>query len=167
MTSEEKAKLLAGMFQGANLEHAQIIAVAESGSTIIYKKVEKEEEQPHFPLNSTKDDGVSLYNFLTENQYMKVPLDSWLFLMGFITEKPQKVVSITWLTTKEQLRTMLVKSFEGLITNNTLKKADLERLAPNCFVDINGKSLNLSKPKTEYSEKMDKLEKFFRPSSDE
>lgn len=126
----------------------------------------KEEDIPHFPLNKTKDEGVSLYNFLSENQYIKVPLDSWLFLMGFVVEKPKIVVSITWLTTKEQLRTMLVNSFESLITNKTLKKADLERLAPKCFVDKNGKPLYLPKSKPEYSMKMDKLVDFFRPSSD-
>ena len=126
----------------------------------------KEKNIPHFPLYKTKDEGVFLYNFLSENNYIKVQLDSWLFLMGCVTEKPQKVESIMWLTTKEQLRTMLVKFFEGLITNNALKKADLERLVPKCFVDTSGKPLNLPKTKTEYSEKMDQLEKFFRPSSD-
>lgn len=126
----------------------------------------KEEDIPHFPLNKTKDEGVSLYSFLSKNQYIKAPLDSWLFLMGFVTEKPQKVVSIMWLTTKEQLRTMLVNSFEGLINNKTLKIADLERLAPKCFVDKNGKPLYLPKPRTEYSTKMDQLVNFFRPFSD-
>jgi hypothetical protein len=88
---------------------------------------------------------------------MKVPLDSWLYLMGFVTEIPGRVVPIMWLTTKEQLRTMLRLSFENLIHNNSIKIADLERLTPKCFVDNNGKPMNLPKAKTEYSSEIDRI----------
>ena len=123
-------------------------------------------EWPHFPLNKTKDEGVKLYNFLTKNEYITASLDSWLFLMGFVTEKPEKIVPITWLTTKEQLRTMLRLSFENLINNKSIKIADLERLTPKCFVDNEGKPMNMPKAKMEYSPEIDKLKEFFRPSSD-
>ena len=122
---------------------------------------------PHFPYSKTKDEGVALYNFLTKNSYAKVPIDSWLYLMGFVTEMPQKVVPITWLQTKEQLRTMLYLSFEQLINDNSVKKADLEKLVPLCFKDKDGNTMTLAKPKTEQSFGIDHLTKFFRPSSDQ
>lgn len=121
---------------------------------------------PHFPLNKTKDEGVTLYNFLTEHKYMKASLDSWLYLMGFVTEKPNNVILITWLTTKEQLRTMLFHSFEKLITDKSIKKVDLEKLVPCCFMNEDGKPMTLAKPKKEYSIELDRLTDFFRLSSD-
>ncbi len=36
MTNDEKQDLLRAMFQGANLEHAQVNAVVESGATVAY-----------------------------------------------------------------------------------------------------------------------------------
>lgn len=39
MTQEEKMKLLQGMFQGANMQNAQINVVVESGATVVYKQV--------------------------------------------------------------------------------------------------------------------------------
>lgn len=121
---------------------------------------------PHFPLNKTKDEGVTQYNFLTEHKYMKASLDSWLFLMGFVTEQPNIVVPITWLTTKEQLRTMLFLSFEKLISDKSIKKVDIEKLVPDCFINKDGKTMNLAKPKKENSIELDNLINFFRPSSD-
>lgn len=38
MTQEEKKELLAGLFQGANLEHAQINVVVESGAKVCYRE---------------------------------------------------------------------------------------------------------------------------------
>jgi hypothetical protein len=51
MTQEEKKELMAGLFQGANLEHAQINVVVEKGAKVVYKEitdrnhVELDEEQ--------------------------------------------------------------------------------------------------------------------------
>ena len=39
MTKEEKQALLQGLFQGANLEHAQVNVVVESGATVTYNAV--------------------------------------------------------------------------------------------------------------------------------
>lgn len=39
MTQEEKMKMLQGMFQGANMQNAQINVVVESGATVVYKQV--------------------------------------------------------------------------------------------------------------------------------
>ena len=47
MTQEEKAKLLQGLFQGANMQHAQVNVIVESGAKVVYKEVTsaKEEKQ--------------------------------------------------------------------------------------------------------------------------
>lgn len=165
MTSEEKSKLLSGMFQGANIENSQIIGIAESGSTIIYKKEGQDEEQLRFPLNSTKDEGVRLYDNLTNDSFIKVPLDSWLFLMGFVEQKPEHVVAIKWIGTKEQLRVMLKLLFESSLNNKAISMAKIERLTPKCFVDKNGKPLKLANAKPEPSMRTDRLEEIFRPNS--
>ena len=165
MTSEEKAKLLAGMFQGANLEHAQIIAVAESGSTIIYN-ANKQEEQKHFPQNSTKEEGIRIFNELTEGRFIQGPEDSWLFLMGFVEQIPNKIKAITWLGTKEQLRVMLRMLYERLINENALSVAEIERLTPICFINRKGESMELARPRKESSTEMDKLIEIIRPSND-
>ena len=164
MTSEEKAKLLAGMFQGATIENSQIIGIAESGSTIIYKKEGRDEEQLRFPLNSTKDEGVRLYDNLTNDSFMQVPLDSWLFLMGFVEQRPEHVVAIKWMGTKEQLRLMLRLLFESLLNNKVISVAMIERLTPMCFIDKNGKPLKLAKAREESSWRTDRLKEFFRPN---
>ena len=145
------------MFDIHDNEHVHITTQAQ---------LTNQSQQPHFPLNKTKDEGVKLYDFLTKSKYITAPLESWLYLMGFVTEKPEKIVPITWLTTKEQLRTMLRLSFENLIDNKSVKIADLQRLTTKCFVDNKGNRMNIPKAKKEYSPEIDKLEKFFRPSSD-
>lgn len=164
MTSEEKSKLLSGMFQGANIENSQIIGIAESGSTIIYKKEGQDEEQLRFPLNSTKDEGVRLYNDLTKDSFMQVPLDSWLFLMGFVEQRPERVVAIKWEGTKEQLRIMLRLLFESLLEQKAISMAKIEEITPKNFVDKNGKPLRLAKAKEEPSTRTDRLKEIFRPN---
>lgn len=165
MTTQDTKELVEGILNGVHAHQLNILT--GDHAKVVYQEVTKNDEQrSHFPLNKTKEDGVNLYNFLSDYNYMKVPLDSWLYLMGFVTEIPGRVVPIMWLTTKEQLRTMLRLSFENLIHNNSIKIADLERLTPKCFVDNNGKPMNLPKAKTEYSSEIDRLKDFFRPSSD-
>ena len=39
MTQEEKAKLMQGLFQGANMQNAQINVIVESGAKVVYKEV--------------------------------------------------------------------------------------------------------------------------------
>ena len=165
MNSEEKARLLAGMFQGANLEHAQIIAVAESGSTIIYN-ANKQEEHKHFPQNSTKEEGIRIFNALSDESFIEGPEDSWLFLMGFVEQKPSKIKQIKWLCNKEQLRVMLHLLFERHVNEKAYSWADIERLTPCCFIDKKGNPMELAKAKEEPSQKTDRLREIIRPVSD-
>ena len=95
---------------------------------------------------------------------MEVQQDSWLFLMGFVEQKPQKVRAIKWLGTKEQLRQMLRMINEDLLSSKSITIADIERLTPKIFIDKDCKPLELAKSKQESSLKMDELVKIFRPS---
>ena len=123
-------------------------------------------EQPHFPLHDTLDEGIRLYNALTTEQFMKVTVDSWLYLLGFSDQKPLHKQPVQWLGTKEQLRVMLRLLFERLIKENGLSVTDIERLTPLCFIDKKGNPMHLAKPREESSMEMDKLKEIFRPSSD-
>lgn len=165
MTAQETKELLESVLKGIHAN--QLNVLTGDNVKIVYQEVtQKEEPTAHFPLNKTKDDGVKLYDFLTAGRYMNVPLDSWLFLMGFVTEKPEKVVSIQWLTTMEQLRMMLRMAFGDLIEKKSVKVVDLNTMAHLCFVDDAGKPVVLPKPRQEISQQMDRLVEFFRPSSD-
>ena len=125
----------------------------------------KKEEQSHFPLNETKDEGIRLYNALTTEKFMQVAIDSWLYLLGFSDQIPLHKQLVQWLGTKEQLRVMLRMIFERLIKENGLSVADIERLTPLCFIDKKGNPMHLAKPRDESSMEMDKLKEIFRPSS--
>lgn len=45
MTQEEKAKLMQGLFQGANMQNAQINVIVESGAKVVYKEVTSPKEE--------------------------------------------------------------------------------------------------------------------------
>lgn len=122
----------------------------------------KNDDQSRFPLNDTTDEGIRLYNALTTEKFMQVTIDSWLYLLGFSNQKPLHKQPVQWLGTKEQLRVMLRLLFEGLIKENGLSVADIERLAPHCFIDKKGKPMQLAKPREESSMEMDKLKEIFR-----
>lgn len=126
----------------------------------------KAEELLHFPLNNTQDEGIRLYEALTQWNYMQGALDSWLFLMGFSDQKPLHLNVTKWLGTKEQLRVMLRLLYERLIKDKALSVADIERITPHCFMDKNDKPMRLAKPKEEFSKEMDRLREIFRPKSD-
>ena len=127
MTAQETKELVESVLKGIHAN--QLNVLTGDNVKIVYQEVMQKEEAPHFPLNKTKDEGVKLYDFLTSGQYMNVPLDSWLFLMGFVTEKPEKVVTIQWLTTMEQLRKMLRMAFGDLIEKKSVKVVDLNNMA--------------------------------------
>lgn len=127
-------------------------------------EVEAEMELPHFPIHSTKEKGLRLFDNLNNNIYMEADLDCWLFFMGFVNQKPQNVKPIIWKSTKEQLRVMLRLLLKELIDKKIIKVAELEKLTPKIFVNINNKPLKLAKPKEEISKTMDKLIKIFRPT---
>lgn len=148
----------------ADLDGAQINLITGDHAEVCYQKVGKQEEQARFPLHSTKDEGIRKYDALINGVFMEVQQDSWLFLMGFVEQKPQKVRAIKWLGTKEQLRQMLRMINEDLLSSKSITIADIERLTPKIFIDKDCKPLELAKSKQESSLKMDELVKNFRPS---
>ncbi len=162
--SEDTTQSLRGLFEGADLNGAQINVITGDHAEVSYQKVGKEEEQPHFPLHGNKDEGMRIYDSLAQESLMQGQQDSWLFFMGFVEQKPLKARKIMWTGTKEQLRVMLRMLNEDSINNKSLSVADMERLTPQIFVDVNNNPLKLAKPKEEISKTMDKLIKIFRPS---
>ncbi len=161
--NEKILEKLSGLFSGMTVNQQNIII--GDHTEIVYQKVGKAEETAHFPLHKTKDEGVAAYNFLSGGAYIPgdVPLDSFLYLMGYVEQQPCKVVAIMWQRTKEQLRVMLRLMFQSQIEAKQMKVADLERLTPKVFVDKNGKPMTLAKPSEEHSFELSSLEEFFRP----
>lgn len=121
-----------------------------------------DDEITHFPLNNTPDEGIRIYEALTQKHFMEGALDSWLYLLGFSDQKPNRLILMKWLGTKEQLRVMLRLIFEKLVKEGSLSVADIERLTPHCFIDKNGKATKLAKPKEELSTEIDYLNSIFR-----
>ncbi len=121
-----------------------------------------DDEITHFPLNNTPDEGIRIYEALTQKHFMEGALDSWLYLLGFSDQKPNRLILMKWLGNKEQLRITLRNIFDRLIKEKALSVADIERLTPHCFTDKNGKPMKLAKPKEELSTEIDYLNSIFR-----
>lgn len=169
MDKEEKMNIARGMFEGADLSHAQIIAFAESGSKIVNQEtIVNDEHQKHFPYLNSFDKGIRLFNMLVEGEFIskETESNSFLFLMGCSNEEPENLKPIMWMKTKQLLREMLEGAYRVPIENGSVTKAELEQLVPLCFVDKNGEELNLAKPKAVPSHESDKLSKFFATFSD-
>ena len=126
----------------------------------------KEDDCSHFPQHSTRDEGVRIYNALVKEYFIDGPIDSWLFLMGFVEQKPTHIKAMKWIGTKEQLRVMLTLLYDRLIKEKSISVAEIERLAPCCFVDKKGNPMKLAKKKEEPCQKTDILIKIIRPNSD-
>lgn len=166
--NQKTQDLLRGLFEGANMEHAQVNIFTAPVSKVTYREAKSSKEAPHFPLNQMKQQGVPLFEFLVHGQYIAADssMASWLYLMGYSTQQPDELKPIRWLRTKQQLRVMLKGAMSGMLENDIVRLADIERLVPSCFVDAEGEPLSLAKPKTEFSAEIDEIEKFFRPKSD-
>jgi len=78
---------------------------------------------------------------------------------------PMKLKRINWLHTMQQLRRMLELAFEEPISRGSLKKAEIERRAPECFLNKGKKMEKLSKATEEFSPMLDAIENFFRPKT--
>lgn len=123
---------------------------------------------PQLPLFRTREEGTRLFEFLVRGGYIASDTDRecWLYVMGCSADQPSEVKPIVWLHTKEQLRSMLSLSYDGMLKNGTLKPTDLTRQATKLFVDKSGNFIEFAKPRKESSTEMDELENFFRPISD-
>lgn len=126
-------------------------------------------EQPiQMPAYLSRERAVEIYNFLIGNGYIdpQTQADDFLYLIGVTATAPMKLKPLNWLTTVQQLRTMLELAFEEPLERGSLKKAELERRAPFCFLNKGKKMKELAKPTAEYSVELDKLEDYFRPKSE-
>lgn len=150
MTTEEKKALLTGIFQGADLKHAQINLIVESGAKVVYQEHnEPVRDVPHFPLHKNKQAGQQWFKFLVEKGFVMpdTGLNCWLFLMVFSTAQPSEVKPIEWMKTVETARMMLYKVFGDMIEAKQITKARIKELASQCFTK-QGEPLRLAKPKS-------------------
>lgn len=117
----------------------------------------------HYPLYGNAQTGLKQYEFLVRGGYIASTTHEkhFLYLMGYSTEQPEDVKPIEWLTTKEQLHTMLLQRFGIPLANKLLTDAEIKKLAPDCFVDKKGNGIEIPKPRQEFSVMMDELLKNF------
>lgn len=76
MTQEEKMKLLDGLFQGANMQNAQINVIVESGAKVVYKE-----------MSSIKNDNLQVTNEQMANALLAIngkdkPLSGYQVWLG-------------------------------------------------------------------------------------
>ncbi len=181
-------KDMQGLFQGANMQNAQVNVIVERGAKVVYKEVVVQGRESgvrdaaatgngavvgngaavvgnaadrHFPLTGREDEGRQWYEFLMERGFIdgETALADWLFLMGFSTACPDEVKPIAWLKTVETARLMLRRVYGRLIADRRLTVARMEELAAQCFTK-QGVPLRLAKPKREYSQDVDDIEGF-------
>ena len=190
-------KDMQGLFQGANMQNAQVNVIVERGAKVVYKEVVVQGRESgvrdaaaaatgngavvgngaavvgnaadrHFPLTGREDEGRQWYEFLMERGFIdgETTLADWLFLMGFSTACPDEVKPIAWLKTVETARLMLRRVYSQLIADRRLTVARMEELAAQCFTK-QGVPLRLAKPKREYSQDVDDIERFLPTAPDQ
>lgn len=196
-------KDMQGLFQGANMQNAQVNMFVERGAKVVYKEVVVQGRESgardaaaaaagngaatgngavvgngaavvgnaadrHFPLTGREDEGRQWYEFLMERGFIdgETTLADWLFLMGFSTACPDEVKPIAWLKTVETARLMLRRVYSQLIADRRLTVARMEELAAQCFTK-QGVPLRLAKPKREYSQDVEDIERFLPTAPDQ
>lgn len=120
-------------------------------------------KKTRFPANITFDIAVILLKFLKEKEFIAedTDSDSFMYLMGCSNEKPRELKKIKFLQNKQILRELLEKAFFSLLDGQSLTKAEIERIAPEVFVDKKGKGIKLAKNKLTPSTYSDLLVEFF------
>lgn len=115
------------------------------------------------PPYLNREQGMCLYRFLVDGNYIAAdtPSEDFLYLMGVSAIAPIRLKPINWLNTVQQLRIMLTHAFSDPMEKKALRLAELERRAPECFLNKSTKMKNLAKPTQENSIEMDKLIEFF------
>lgn len=81
--------------------------------------------------------------------------------MGCTDERPTDVKPIVWLKTKQLLREMLELWFAKLLKEESLKKAKMEAICSQVFIDDKGEMIHLAKNKVVPSQDSDDLKEFF------
>jgi hypothetical protein len=163
MTDEQKRQMLDDVLDRVGMDGIGQLVLEQNNTFNIGR------EQPvQMPPSLSRERAVEIYNFLIGNGYIDQQTQAYdfLYLMGVTATAPLKLKPINWLTTVQQLRRMLELTFSEPLERGSLKKAELERRAPYCFLNKGKKMKELAKPSTEFSLELDKLEDFFRPKSE-
>ena len=163
MTDEQKRQMLGDVLDRVGMDGIGQL-VLEQNNTFNIGQQQPVQMPPHL----SRERAVEIYNFLIGNGYIDqlTQADDFLYLMGVTATAPLKLKLINWQTTVQQLRRMLELTFDEPLGRGSLKKAELERRAPFCFLNKGKKMKELAKPTAEYSMELDKLEDFFRPKSE-
>ena len=163
MTDEQKRQMMGDILDRVGMDGIGQLVLEQNNTFNIGR------EQPvQMPPYLSRERAVEIYNFLIGNGYIdqQTQADDFLYLMGVTAMAPLKLKPVNWLTTVQQLRRMLELTFGEPLERGSLKKAELERRAPYCFLNKGKKMKELAKPSTEFSLELDKLEDFFRPKTE-
>lgn len=158
MTDEMKRALMSDILDRVGSQGIGQL-ILEQNNTIQVGQPQPVQMPPYL----TREQGMSLYRFLVDGEYIAAdtPSDDFLYLMGVSANAPIRLKPINWLNTVQQLRTMLTCAFSKPMERKAIKLAELERRAPECFLIKSKKMNNLAKPTQENSIEMDKLTEFF------
>lgn len=160
MNDETKRNFLNDILNRVGLDGIGQVVIEQNNTINVGK------EQPvQMPPYLLKERAMELYHFLVDGGYIEAQTsaDDFLYLMGVTSVAPMKFKRINWLRTMQQLRRMLELAFEEPISRGSLKKAEIERRAPECFFNKGKKMDKLPKATEEFSPELDAIEHFFRP----
>lgn len=160
MNDETKRSILNDILNRVGLDSIGQVVIEQNNTINVGK------EQPvQMPPYLLKERAMELYLFLVDGCYIEAQTsaDDFLYLMGVTSVAPMRLKRINWLRTMQQLRRMLELAFEVPISRGSLKKAEIERRAPECFLNKGNKIEKLSKATEEFSSELDAIEHFFRP----
>lgn len=160
MNDETKRSILNDILNRVGLDSIGQVVIEQNNTINVGK------EQPvQMPPYLLKERAMELYLFLVDGCYIEAQTsaDDFLYLIGVTSVAPMRLKRINWLRTMQQLRRMLELAFEVPISRGSLKKAEIERRVPECFLNKGNKIEKLSKATEEFSSELDAIEHFFRP----
>ncbi len=124
----------------------------------------KVSKQPsRFPACLDYDKGLKAFAFLKDGGFVAKDTDpvNFLYQMGCTDERPEKVQPVVWLKSKQLLREMLEGWFAKLFAEEAMKKAKMEAICSQVFVDEKGEMIHLSKNREYLSKDSDNIKDFF------
>jgi hypothetical protein len=126
-------------------------------------KVEVNKQPAHFPPCLNFIQGQSALVFLKEKGFVPSETEpgNFLYQMGCTDERPEKVQPIVWLKNKQLLREMLEGWFAKVIAEEALKKAKMEAICSQVFVNKEGEIIQLANPKEYPSNESKDIKNFF------
>lgn len=135
----------------------------------VYNGQEQPGNQPaQMPPYTTREEVMNLYRFLIKEEFIEssTSAESFLYIMGVTEVPPKNLKLINWKGNMQQLRVMLTECYREPLDRKAIKLADIERLAPQCFLNKGNKMSTLAKPKEEPNLRTDALRNFFRPKTE-